>query len=358
MEPFQAKLIAAATGSTVTALTSTFITYCFSLCNSDNTYESIVTPFDVVKTRLQTQPPKTRPLFPNPPPDACCRPTSAPCVRRMSSLARSLEGEFVCVWDHGMFRTERVNGFADAIRHVWRAEGMSGLWKGAGTSLLIGVPSSTCYMLTYDHLLRVVLPPLLPSPTLVPLTAGVLARTFISSIVSPLELIRTNLQSTPISPDNPHTLRSVLSSVRNVVRLQGVGYLWRGLGPTLWRDVPFSGLYWAGYESSKAAFERQGFEGVPVAFTSGALSGTTAALITSPFDVLKTRRQALIMSSPGTSATTLPLVANILRTEGISALYAGIMPRIAKIAPACGIMIACFEGIGRLLIKPPDDGNL
>ncbi|KAH8102606.1 mitochondrial carrier [Cristinia sonorae] len=336
MEAYQAKLVAAATGSTVTALT--------------------MTPFDVVKTRLQTQPPRQQSLFPQPPPNTCCQPSSssATCVRRMSSLARSsLEGEVVCIWDHGMFRTERVNGFFDAFRHVWRAEGIAGLWKGAGTSLLIGVPSSTCYMLTYDHLLRVVLPPLLPT-TLVPLTAGILARTFITSIASPLELIRTNLQSTPPSPDNPHTLRSVLTSVGNMARTRGVTHLWRGLGPTLWRDVPFSGLYWAGYETCKSAFRRRGREGASVAFVSGAVSGTTAALLTSPFDVLKTRRQALIMTHAGKTTSTLPLVTEILRTEGFSALYAGILPRVVKIAPACGIMIACFEGVGRFLTKEDD----
>ena len=198
-------------------------------------------------------------------------------------------------------------------------------------------------MLTYDHLLRVTLPPLLPSQALVPLTAGILARTLMTSLVSPLELVRTNLQSTPLSPGTPHTLRSVLTSVASKTRAQGVLYLWRGLGPTLWRDVPFSGLYWAGYESCKSAFNRQGMDGAPVAFVSGAVSGTTAALLTSPFDVLKTRRQAIIMSHAGKTTATWPLVTEILRTEGISALYAGIMPRIAKIAPACGIMIACFE---------------
>lgn len=60
-----------------------------------------------------------------------------PCVRRMSTaaLSRSVEGEVVCIWDHGMFRAERVTGFFDAVRHVWRAEGIPGLWKGAGTTL-------------------------------------------------------------------------------------------------------------------------------------------------------------------------------------------------------------------------------
>ncbi|EEB87554.1 hypothetical protein MPER_15056, partial [Moniliophthora perniciosa FA553] len=115
--------------------------------------------------------------------------------------------------------TERVNGFFDAVRHVWRAEGIRGLWKGAGTTLVIGVPSSTSYMLTYDHLLNVTLPPLLPAAA-IPLSAGIIARSAISTLVSPLELIRTNLQSTPLSADNPHTLRSVLRSIGGLAKEQ------------------------------------------------------------------------------------------------------------------------------------------
>ncbi|KAF9229346.1 mitochondrial carrier [Gyrodon lividus] len=332
MEPFHAKLVAAATGSTMTALT--------------------MTPFDVVKTRLQTQP--KEPPFSRSVPNKCCQPSNTPCVRNMSSLARPLTAEqVVCIYDHGVLRKERVNGFSDAVRHVVRAEGIRGLWKGAGTSLLIGVPSSTIYMLTYDYLVRNVLPPLIPSPTLAPLFAGITARTFLTSLLSPLELVRTNLQSTPMSPDQPHTLPSVLRSIRTIVREQGILFLWRGLGPTLWRDVPFSGIYWAGYEGWKRYFESRGKTGAYVAFASGAISGTTASLLTSPFDVLKTRRQALLMAGtmPSRTTATIPLCLRIVQTEGISALYAGMLPRTAKIAPACGIMIACFEGVGTFLAK-------
>ncbi|KAJ6610060.1 mitochondrial carrier domain-containing protein [Mycena sp. CBHHK59/15] len=329
MDPFNAKLVAAATGSAMTALT--------------------MNPFDVVKTRLQTQPVQVRS---RPSPTACCQPSNVQCVRKMSSLARPLAAEqLVCVWDHGFFKTEPVNGFSDAVRHVWRAEGVRGLWKGVGTTLVIGVPSATSYMLTYDHLLNVVLPPLLPA-AVVPVTAGVLARTTITSVMSPLELVRTNLQSTPTHPRHPNTLRSVLTSVRSLVRDNGTRFLWRGLGATLWRDVPFSGLYWAGYETWKKVFARNGHTGAWVAFISGAVSGTSAALVTSPFDVLKTRRQALVMSaSTAANTSSLPLLVRIVRTEGSSALFAGWLPRVAKIAPACGIMIACFEGIGSFLVK-------
>ncbi|KAI0307813.1 mitochondrial carrier [Multifurca ochricompacta] len=334
MEPFQAKLLAAATGSTLTAIT--------------------MTPFDVVKTRLQTQPPTAQGVpHINAHLSVCCQPTTVPCVRglppavharSMSTFAHNIPQELVCIWDRGVFRTERVNGFYDAVRHVWRAEGIRGLWKGTGTTLVIGVPSSTAYMLTYDYLLRQVLPAVIPSPPVVPLVAGMFARGIVSSVVSPLELIRTNLQSTPRLPDTPHTLKSVLSSLEGLVRAHGVRHLWRGLGPTLWRDVPFSGFYWASYESMKRYLEDRGRSGPSLAFVCGATSGTAAALLTSPFDVLKTRQQTRV----------LPLLQQIIRTEGLSALFAGLSPRIAKIAPACGIMIACFEGIGRVLTKNVD----
>ncbi|KAF5311827.1 hypothetical protein D9619_003204 [Psilocybe cf. subviscida] len=334
MDAFQAKLVAATAGSTLTALT--------------------MTPFDLVKTRLQTQAPDSRPLLSRSSPVVCCQPTNAAsCVRNMSSFARPLAStEVVCLWEHGVFKTERVNGAFDALRHVWRAEGVRGLWKGVGTTLVIGVPSATTYILLYDYLLHSVLPPIIASPTFAPLAAGILARSAVTTVVSPLELIRTSLQSTPLSPGNPHTLRSVLASFRIVIQDNGFRSLWRGLGTTLWRDVPFSGWYWASYETLKRAFGRRGYEGANIAFISGAISGTSAALITSPFDVLKTRRQALTMVNSTNVTKTIPLLLRVIKTEGTSALFAGIGPRVAKIAPACGIMISCFEGFGKFLTKP------
>ncbi|SRR6266478_1708412 len=108
-------------------------------------YRTVVTPFDVVKTRLQTQPPSTQGVpHISAHSSVCCQPTVVPCVRglppssyarSMSTFAHTLPQELVCILDRGVLRTERVNGFTDAIRHVWRAEGLRGLWKGVGTTL-------------------------------------------------------------------------------------------------------------------------------------------------------------------------------------------------------------------------------
>ncbi|KAH7104147.1 mitochondrial carrier [Auriculariales sp. MPI-PUGE-AT-0066] len=356
MDPLPAKTVAAASGATLTVLT--------------------MTPFDVVKTRLQTQPPPApQPLFPHPPaPSRCCQPSGVPCVRQMSTYAMraappsysslAAAEEVVCLWDHGQMRSERVTGFTDAVSKVWRTEGTRGLWKGVGTSFVIAVPSATAYMLAYDYLSKQAMPAIsFVPPALAPMFAGIAARTAITSTVSPLELLRTNLQATPVSAEQPHTLRSTLASVRQLVAQKGVVSLWRGLGATLWRDVPFSGIYWATYEHLKSDFASHGHTGFKAAFVSGVLSGSTAALLTSPFDVLKTRRQAILMTAAtagsGVKAptSTFPLLAQIVRTEGASALFAGLSPRLAKIAPACGIMIACYEGLGTALSRKDPESD-
>ncbi|KAG8834161.1 hypothetical protein FRC17_009421 [Serendipita sp. 399] len=271
--------------------------------------------------------------------------------------SRSIQEDLcVCFYEGGGIRAQRVTGFWDALLQVARFEGIRGLWKGVGTTIMIAVPSQSAYMVTYDHLLNKTFPTLLPASALTPLLSGVAARTIISTVASPLELLRTSLQSTPLNPTAPHTLRSVLSSAQNLVRTQGITALWRGLTPTLWRDVPFSGIYWASYETWKSTLRTQyNKKGAPYEFISGAVSGTTAALITHPFDVAKTRRQALLLSQEGIPAQTIHFLTRILRQEGVGALYAGVTPRLAKIAPACGIMIASYEGVGRYFMKGRED---
>jgi solute carrier family 25 protein 39/40 len=230
----------------------------------------------------------------------------------------------------------------------------------------MAVPSSAIYMLGYEYLLAKLAPVFTNQPssnailTPAPLIAGSLARTFSASIISPLEMFRTRLQALPTdgrpSPTYASTGRDMLALVRD----KGVTILWRGLGPTLWRDVPFSGLYWAGFEITKARLNGPHSPLPPLtpiatSFISGAFSGTLAALVTQPFDVLKTRRQ-VFTPSPGCSpealrhrASTFPLALHVIRTEGWTALFAGVVPRCGKIAPACGLMIACYEGVGRYL---------
>ncbi|MCO5592995.1 hypothetical protein L7F22_046999 [Adiantum nelumboides] len=85
-----------------------------------------------------------------------------------------------------------------------------------------------------------------------------------------------------------------------------------------------------------------------VAFASGSTSGILAAIVTQPFDLIKTRLQAEA-ENRRTQSSTLQIWRQIAARDGSVGLFRGLSPRVAKVAPACGIMIASFEFVGRWL---------
>lgn len=207
----------------------------------------------------------------------------------------------------------------------------------------MAVPANVIYFVGYDTL-RTSLPSSIPL-TLAPLIAGMSARTFAVAAISPLELFRTRLQAYHPT-ENRSSFRSVLAGISSLVREQGLRSLWRGLELTLWRDVPFSGIYWTGYEYLRHKFKehevfRRGGEAgfFEEAFTAGWASGTLAAFLTQPFDVSKTRRQVY---SGADVTSTLRLMGMIRQEEGIRGLWKGFVPRMLKVAPACAIMYVPF----------------
>lgn len=58
------------------------------------------------------------------------------------------------------------------------------------------------------------------------------------TVVSPIELVRTRVQSA----EGRQGLRHVVEGVVGRVGVDGFGSLWRGLPLMLWRDLPFSGM--------------------------------------------------------------------------------------------------------------------
>lgn len=122
----------------------------------------------------------------------------------------------------------------------------------------MSIPSSAIYMMGYEQLLSVISPMFISDPagrvssihrepgskaTLspAPLIAGSLARTISATVISPIEMFRTRLQALPTNGVNP-TYASTFKDLGELVKGKGMTVLWRGLGPTLWRDVPFSGM--------------------------------------------------------------------------------------------------------------------
>nr|XP_020654959.1 solute carrier family 25 member 39 isoform X1 [Pogona vitticeps] len=306
-----------------------------------------VTPLDVVKIRLQAQrTPFSKVL------SVQCIPWSIhqskwKCFLYCNGLMDHL---YVCQNGNGCTAWYKsptcFTGTMDAFVKIIRHEGIRSLWSGLPPTLVMAVPATVIYFTSYDQLRDFLRAKLNSQGRYIPLVAGGVARLGAVTVISPLELIRTKMQSRQLS------YRELRVCIQSAVAQDGWLSLWRGWGPTVLRDVPFSALYWYNYELVKDCLCSQlhlDEATFMVSFAAGAISGTVAAVLTLPFDVVKTQRQIqlgdmeTLQVSPSKPSSTWLLMQKIWAESGTRGLFAGFLPRVIKVAPACAIMISTYE---------------
>ncbi|GAB9465404.1 hypothetical protein Gpo141_00002812 [Globisporangium polare] len=302
----------------------------------------VVTPLEVVKTRLQVQVPNVVQVPPAV--QKCSHYNFSNGLMDTMLPKETLLKKCKCSAAQ-LSCTPKPNSVLYTMARIVRLEGPLALYAGLPPTLLFAVPSTALYFTSYEKILSEC-KELFPSVShgALAMVSGGIARAGAASIFSPLELIRVQMQS----GESNH---SFLTHARQIAN-GGVRQLYRGLGATLARDIPFSALYWFGIETAKEylsprvniqdAQQRQ----VAVALLSGVIAGTFATVATHPFDVIKTRTQVTIYSSEAGSAppqSSLQMLRQVWRQEGLAGLSAGLVPRVAKVAPACAIMIGTYE---------------
>jgi len=292
----------------------------------------IVTPLEVVKIRLQSQASIKSG-------DVLKAANALECTACKDIMLDNTLLE--CRYPKQIFQCREhvvFSGTFDALQWIVRREGVGSLFNGLSATLWMSIPATVLYFASYEEL-RDKFNRKFPSSTSSnPLFAGALARILAATAVAPLELIRTNAQAEARPP-------SIMKMARTIVQTKGIAEFWRGLSPTLWRDVPFSALYWMSVEKIRASDWIQQFDSKAArTFVAGCTSGTMAALLTHPFDVIKTRRQVFDLAnrSPPTKSTFL-MMLRIVQSDGIAGLYVGVFPRVIKIAPSTAIMLTSYE---------------
>lgn len=230
-------------------------------------------------------------------------------------------------------KSNQLNGTLHGLRTILYKEGLKGLYVGLKPTLMMAIPSNVLYFSTYD-----IFKLYLQSNTeldnfTIAFTAGTTGRTLAAFAIAPLELLRTRLQAQTTIKNNG----SIFKQVQEIIMKEGLRGIYRGFTPTLLRDVPFSSVYWVLIESIKPKLV--GYSTSEKAMISGALSGMVATFFTMPFDVIKTRTQILKKDKK-----TLRQVSKLIyKQEGIKGFFAGLFPRTAKVAPACAIMLSSYE---------------
>jgi solute carrier family 25 (peroxisomal adenine nucleotide transporter), member 17 len=181
----------------------------------------------------------------------------------------------------------------------------------------------------------------------------------------PLITISTRAQ---VESKRAHT--STLDAVRAIVHREGISGLYAGLESALFGISVTNFVYYYWYEWTRAGFEKAAITAgrasknltTVESMIAGALAGSATVLITNPIWVINTRMTARknesvekelpsMESRPRrASSSTLGTLLHLLREEGPTALFAGVLPALVLVINPI-LQYTIFEQLRNLVEK-------
>ncbi|KAA1475481.1 mitochondrial carrier [Dentipellis sp. KUC8613] len=290
----------------------------------------ITSPFDVVKTRLQSD------LFKEKHASVSLSGDGAVVVRRPGGL----------LWH--FVETTHI------IRDIARDESPRALFKGLGPTLVGVIPARSINFFTYGNGKQILANQFNHGEenSVVHLGAAAIAGIVTGTATNPIWVVKTRLQLSASS--SQATSRSFFGEswpvLRQIVREEGVRGLYKGLSAS-YLGVTEGTIQWVLYERLKrltAGTEgRGGVQEWAGMLGSAGTAKCVASLITYPHEVLRTRlRQPLVdgkMKYTGLWQTLRLVIAE----EGARSLYGGLSAHLMRVVPNAAVMYSIYEGVLR-----------
>uniref|UniRef100_A0A3P9JRG5 Mitochondrial glutamate carrier 1 n=1 Tax=Oryzias latipes TaxID=8090 RepID=A0A3P9JRG5_ORYLA len=273
----------------------------------------------------------------------------------------------------------------DCLIKTVRSEGYFGIYRGAAVNLTLVTPEKAIKLAANDFFRHQLSQDGARLTVFKEMLAGCCAGMCQVIITTPMEMLKIQMQdagrlvaqqrvmpsvvstmkmggtSTVLSRSYntihaPQVVRmSALQITKELLRTKGIMGLYRGLGATLMRDIPFSVVYFPLFAHLHQLGQHSSeHPSVPFywSFMSGCLAGSIAAVAVSPCDVVKTRLQSLRKgANEETYNGVVDCVRKIWRKEGPRAFLKGASCRALVIAPLFGIaQVVYFVGVGEFLL--------
>ncbi|NP_001412264.1 mitochondrial glutamate carrier 1 isoform 3 [Homo sapiens] len=279
---------------------------------------------------------------------------------------------------------------SDCLIKTVRSEGYFGMYRGAAVNLTLVTPEKAIKLAANDFFRHQLSKDGQKLTLLKEMLAGCGAGTCQVIVTTPMEMLKIQLQDAgrivrteeeTAASLSPAAQRKILAAqgqlsaqggaqpsveapaaprptatqlTRDLLRSRGIAGLYKGLGATLLRDVPFSVVYFPLFANLNQLGRPASEEKSPfyVSFLAGCVAGSAAAVAVNPCDVVKTRLQSLQRGvNEDTYSGILDCARKILRHEGPSAFLKGAYCRALVIAPLFGIaQVVYFLGIAESLL--------
>jgi len=155
----------------------------------------------------------------------------------------------------GTLKEKQYTGPIDALKKVWKYEGVRGLFTGYIPSLFRDVPFAALYFCTYETMksaqYRLTGRPLTSKNHLL---AGATAGAIGSCATIPFDVVKTRLQTQATLPRHEQRYKGVIPTLKLIYKEEGARGLTRGLIPRLIYIVPTSSITFTCYEKFKKLF--------------------------------------------------------------------------------------------------------
>ena len=244
-------------------------------------------------------------------------------------------------------------GMFGTASHIARTEGMLAMYGGLSAAALRQFVYGGIGVGLYVPVRTLVIGDADPktAPMWQRMLAGALSGSLGQLCANPFDLVKVRLQADGRLKSLGQAPRylGTFDALKRIPAEEGIGGLFRGLGPSIARAAVINGCGIASYDASKTiAQEVTGHEkGLLPQVLASLVSGLVSALVSTPFDVIKTRMMNQPRDKPLYSGP-IDCVIKTAKAEGVMALYKGFTPAYARLAPHRVVHFVTLEQLNKL----------
>lgn len=242
---------------------------------------------------------------------------------------------------------KRPPSIREGLRGIYRADGISGLFRGNLVNILKASPETSIRLTVFEKLKATLVNDETDLSLKNLFIAGAASGVIANLAVFPMDVLRTRLAAAPSG-----TYFGVTDAITTIIRTEGIRSFYRGLQASLSASLPNAGLNLMSYEALKDIMVGKKPKAEPSTLTFMVVGGVSAmfsSTILYPFQVVTSRLIMQNLLEKGQKQGMFELGKRIWNKEGSFGFYKGYWPAISKIVIGNAISFSCFEFLKKSL---------